>query len=148
MLAITIEHAVTNPIVRLSGTDLMATGCASVVIALKKVYFSLVRQNAEPSTLEIEQKCRERMNCPRISSVRCSVRFAKFSQVVRTVFKHQFASSMNAHSKVSVEIAIQLTVFLAIRPGALARVCEALANAESISMRWLRPILSITPLCV
>jgi hypothetical protein len=36
---------------------------------------------------------------------------------------------MNAHSKFPVETATQLAVFLANRPGALARVCEALANA-------------------
>jgi hypothetical protein len=37
---------------------------------------------------------------------------------------------MNASPKLSVETAIQLAVFLANRPGALARVCEALAKAE------------------
>src|ERR1700747_2989643 len=37
---------------------------------------------------------------------------------------------MNAHPKLSVETATQLAVFLANRPGALARVCEALAKAE------------------
>jgi len=37
---------------------------------------------------------------------------------------------MNASSKLSVETATQLAVFLANRPGALARVCEALAKAE------------------
>jgi hypothetical protein len=72
--------------------------------------------------------------------------FARFSQAVRSVFKHQFASSMNAHSRLSVETATQLAVFLANRPGALSRVCEALANA-AINI-WLRPILSITPLCL
>ena len=36
---------------------------------------------------------------------------------------------MNAHPKLSVETATQLSVFLANRPGALARVCDALANA-------------------
>src|SRR5215472_5037640 len=53
----------------------------------------------------------------------------EISQVVRTTSKHQFASSMNAHLKLSIESATQLAVFLANRPGALARVCEALANA-------------------
>ena len=37
---------------------------------------------------------------------------------------------MNAHPKLSVETATQLAVFLANRPGALARVCDALAKAE------------------
>ena len=37
---------------------------------------------------------------------------------------------MNPHPKLSIETATQLAVFLANRPGALARVCEALANAE------------------
>ena len=37
---------------------------------------------------------------------------------------------MNAHPKLSIETATQLAVFLANRPGALARVCDALAKAE------------------
>ena len=37
---------------------------------------------------------------------------------------------MNPPPKLSVESATQLAVFLANRPGALARVCEALAHAE------------------
>jgi hypothetical protein len=37
---------------------------------------------------------------------------------------------MNPHSKLSVESATQLAVFLANRPGARARVCEALAQAQ------------------
>ena len=37
---------------------------------------------------------------------------------------------MNVSPKPSVETATQLAVFLANRPGALARVCEALANAQ------------------
>src|SRR5256885_12449622 len=40
---------------------------------------------------------------------------------------------MNASPKLSVETATQLAVFLANRPGALARVCEALAKAEITS---------------
>jgi hypothetical protein len=36
---------------------------------------------------------------------------------------------MNASPRFSLETATQLAVFLANRPGALARVCEALANA-------------------
>ena len=37
---------------------------------------------------------------------------------------------MNASPKLSIATATQLAVFLANRPGALARVCEALAKAE------------------
>ena len=36
---------------------------------------------------------------------------------------------MKAYPKLCVETATQLTVFLANRPGALARVCDALVNA-------------------
>src|SRR5947207_9106178 len=36
---------------------------------------------------------------------------------------------MNPHPKLSIETATQLAVFLANRPGALARVCDALAKA-------------------
>src|SRR5207245_4567808 len=42
--------------------------------------------------------------------------------------RHHFESSMNP--SLSIETATQLAVFLANRPGALARVCEALAKAE------------------
>jgi len=44
-------------------------------------------------------------------------------------FQASVCCAMNAHPKLSVETATQLAVFLANRPGALARVCEALANA-------------------
>ena len=37
---------------------------------------------------------------------------------------------MNPSPELSIEMATQLAVFLANRPGALARVCEALAKAE------------------
>src|SRR5256885_12341969 len=37
---------------------------------------------------------------------------------------------MNASPKLSIEAGTQLAVFLAYRPGARARVCEALAKAE------------------
>jgi hypothetical protein len=37
---------------------------------------------------------------------------------------------MNPSPKLSIETATQLAVFLANRPGTLARVCEALAHAE------------------
>jgi hypothetical protein len=37
---------------------------------------------------------------------------------------------MNPHPKLFIEPATQLAVFLANRPGALARVCEALAQAQ------------------
>jgi hypothetical protein len=43
---------------------------------------------------------------------------------------------MNTHLRLSVETATQLAVFLANRPGALARVCEALGNA-GINIRAL-----------
>jgi len=38
--------------------------------------------------------------------------------------------AMNPHPKLSMKSATQLAVFLANRPGALARVCDALATAE------------------
>jgi hypothetical protein len=39
------------------------------------------------------------------------------------------SGGMNTHPKLSVQTATQLAVFLANRPGALARVCDALARA-------------------
>jgi prephenate dehydratase len=55
---------------------------------------------------------------------------------------------MNAHPKLSIQTATQLAVFLANRPGALARVCDELAKAEIISMRWRLPTPSIIQLRV
>jgi hypothetical protein len=49
--------------------------------------------------------------------------------IVRSHFQHHFGIGVNAHSKLSVDTATQLAVFLANRPGALARVCEALGHA-------------------
>ena len=46
MLAITIEHAVTKPMVRFGGADLTATRWVSVVIR-GKFYSSFLLQNAE-----------------------------------------------------------------------------------------------------
>src|SRR5215468_1853917 len=51
------------------------------------------------------------------------------SLFVRRHSRHQFQPTMNAHPKLSIKTATQLAVFLANRPGALARVCEALAKA-------------------
>ena len=50
-------------------------------------------------------------------------------RIVRSHSRHQFGIGMNTHSKLPVDTATQLAVFLANRPGALARVCEALGNA-------------------
>ena len=46
MLAITIEHAVTKPMVRLGGADLTAAGWVSVVIR-REFYSTFLLQNAE-----------------------------------------------------------------------------------------------------
>ena len=51
------------------------------------------------------------------------------SSVVRSGSQDQFQSTVNAHPKLWVETTTQLAVFLANRPGALARVCEELAKA-------------------
>ena len=46
MLEITIEHAVTKPMVRLGGADLIAAGWVSVVIR-REFYSTFLLQNAE-----------------------------------------------------------------------------------------------------
>jgi hypothetical protein len=46
MLAITIEHAVTKPMVRFGGADFTAAGLVSVVIR-REFYSTFLLQNAE-----------------------------------------------------------------------------------------------------
>ena len=45
MLAITIEHAVTKPMVRLGGADLTEAGWGSV--AIRRKFYSTLLQNAD-----------------------------------------------------------------------------------------------------
>src|ERR1700704_1172326 len=52
----------------------------------------------------------------------------QFCSVVRSDHRRQCGAAMNP--KLSMEPATQLSIFLSNRPGALARVCEALAKAE------------------
>src|SRR4029077_11595810 len=80
--------------------------------------------NIQDSSPKIERKATSPFP---VSISSCFAR--PLSLVVRSASRPQFAVSMNAHPKLSVETATQLAVFLANRPGALARVCEALANA-------------------
>src|SRR5881394_2758959 len=47
---------------------------------------------------------------------------------------------MNA--SLSIETATQLAVFLASRPGALARVCEALAKSDTVDHTVVRMVVS------
>src|SRR5439155_24647351 len=53
----------------------------------------------------------------------------RISCVVRSYSRRHFERGMNTSPKLSIETATQLAVLLANRPGALARVCEALGNA-------------------
>jgi hypothetical protein len=114
---------------RLGGTDFTETGCASVVIIGEECYSTFLLQNVEHPTSNAERRSKSAIRCSTFS-VRYFISFAgPFSSVVRSPPRRQFQTSMNAHPKLSVETATQLAVFLANRPGALARVCEALANA-------------------
>ena len=70
-----------------------------------------------------------------------------FPELSEALPRHHVAGSMNAHPKLSVETATQLAVFLANRPGALARVCQTLADAGINIYALTTPIPSITPLC-
>ena len=49
---------------------------------------------------------------------------------------------MNVSPKPSVETATQLAVFLANRPGALARVCDALATSDTVDHTVVRMVVS------
>jgi hypothetical protein len=124
ILAITIEHAVTKPMVRLGGEDFTEARWVSLFIR-RKSYSTFLRQNGMPISNK-ESESGDPMLGVR-SSISSSLRddFPKLSETLPSIT----LQAMNAHSKLSVEMATQLTVFLANRPGALARVCEALANA-------------------
>jgi hypothetical protein len=57
ILAITIEHAVTKPMVRLGGADLTEAGWVSVVIGWNSIQLSYSRTpNIQDSTPKIERK--------------------------------------------------------------------------------------------
>jgi hypothetical protein len=131
MLAITIEHAVTKPMVRFGGADLIAAGWVSVVIR-SRFYSSFLQQNAEHPRFNAKN-----------GFMLCQTTF----DGCQKRFQVSVCRSMNAHPKLSVETATQLAVFLANRPGALARVCEALANAGINIYALVHLIPLITPLC-
>src|ERR1700693_4605527 len=61
--------------------------------------------------------------------MRAESRF-QFCRVVRSGARHDFGNAMSPHPKLSIKSETQLAAFLANRPGALARVCDALAKAE------------------
>src|SRR5262245_18532182 len=122
MLAITIEHAVTKPMVRFGRVILTELSWVSVAIRWKFLsYFRTPISISQKSSSLLVPRQMFAGRCfylPKIISLSCQMRSTA-----------QFASSMNAHPKLSVETATQLAVFLANRPGALARVCDALADA-------------------
>jgi hypothetical protein len=126
MLAITIEHAVTKPTVRLGRADLIAAGWVSVVIR-REFYSSFLLQNAEHP--RFNAKIERKTAGPFQSVFHCCMLCQSTFVSCQKRFQASVCNGMNAHPKLSVETATQLAIFLANRPGALARVCDALANA-------------------
>jgi hypothetical protein len=63
MLAITIEHAVTKPIVRLGGADVTAAGWVSVIIC-REVYSTFLLQNAEHPKFNGEDRTKGNESIP------------------------------------------------------------------------------------
>ena len=92
MLAITIEHAVTKPMVRLGGADLTAAGWVSVVIR-QEFYSSFLLQNAEHPRCNAqgEMKAASPVQSSRCSNVVCFAR--ALSSVVRSASRYQFAGA-------------------------------------------------------
>jgi len=89
MLAITIEHAVTKPMVRLGGVDLTAAGWVSVVIR-QEFYSSFLLQNAEHPRFNARDRTKGDESIPVIVSL-CFAR--ALSSVVRSASRHQFAAA-------------------------------------------------------
>jgi hypothetical protein len=118
MLAITIEHAVKKPMVRLAGTDLTAAGLVSVIICCE-FYSTFLFQNAK----------HPRFCARRIEESALQYVLPDHLLGCQNPLKASLLRGMNADPRLLVETATQLAVFLANRPGALARVCDALANA-------------------
>jgi hypothetical protein len=112
--------------VRLGGADLTAAGWVSVVIP-REFYSTLLLQNAEHPRFNAHDRTKSGESIPVDVPMLYAVpeHFRQLSEAPPGIS----CNSMNAHPKLSVETATQLAVFLANRPGALARVCEALANA-------------------
>src|SRR6185503_8061850 len=104
MLAITIEHAVTKPMVRLGGVDLTAAGWVSVVIR-QEFYSSFLLQNAEhPRFQRPRSNKRRRVHSSHCFTMLCQSTFVSCQKR----FQASVCSSMNEHPKLSVETATQL----------------------------------------
>ena len=89
MFEITIEHAVTKPIVRFGGADLTAAGWVSVVIR-REFYSTFLLQNAEHPRFITQDRTKGDESIP----VSVSLSFARpLSLVVRSASKHQFPAA-------------------------------------------------------
>ena len=96
------------------------------MVILGQILFNLLTPERRTSKIQRTRSNKRR----RVHSSHCFTMLCQTTFVgCQKRFQVSVCSSMNEHPKLSVETATQLAVFLANRPGALARVCEALANA-------------------
>ena len=93
MLAITIEQAVTKPIVRLGGADLTAAGWVSVVIP-REFYSTLLLQNAEHPRFNARDRMKGDESIPVILSLCFARHFRWLSEALPSISlqKHERTS--------------------------------------------------------
>src|SRR5690348_12030586 len=114
MFAMTIEHAVTKPTRRRPGDR--STGICSATPFIGILTFAKSARTANCLVSAVGGLLSSRL------AVR-SFNRACYFRIVRSHCRDEFGIGMNAHPRLSVDTATQLAVFLANRPGALARVC-------------------------
>jgi hypothetical protein len=97
------------------------------VVIRREFYSSFLLQNAEHPRFNAKDRTKDGGSIP-VGVPGCMLCQSTFVSCQKR-FQASVCNGMNAHPKLSVETATQLAIFLANRPGALARVCDALANA-------------------
>jgi len=130
--------------VRFGGADLAEAGWVSVVIR-RKFYSTFLLQNAEHPRFTASDRTKGDEFIPVSVSLSYALLncFRQLSERLPGISFQQHERRSQAFRKTGT----QLAVFLANRPGALARVCDVLANAGINFTRWPRLILSINLLC-
>ena len=97
------------------------------MVILGQILFNSLTPERRTSKVQRQRSNKRRRSIP--VGVHCCMLCQSTFVSCQKRFQASVCNGMNAHPKLSVETATQLAIFLANRPGALARVCDALANA-------------------